>query len=92
MKNKSYLLFNHPEQIALCYIQDIDGDFIDCETIFCSNDEITLSFNDRIHRASLKQEPDDKEKENIKETLYRKLEIFKQNIDKFLNNYGRLEN
>ena len=61
MKNKSFLIFNHPEQIALCYIKDIDGDFIDCETIFCSDDEITLSFNDRIHRASLKKEPSEEE-------------------------------
>lgn len=91
MKNKSFLIFNHPEQIALCYIKDIDGDFIDCETIFCSDDEITLSFNDRLHIASLKKEPSEEEKKNIKNTLYKKIEIFKENIDKILNNYGKLE-
>lgn len=91
MKNKSFLIFNHPEQIALCYIKDIDGDFIDCETIFCSDDEITLSFNDRLHIASLKKEPSEEEKKNIKNILYKKIEIFKENIDKILNNYGKLE-
>ena len=91
MKNKSFLIFNHPEQIALCYIKDIDGDFIDCETIFCSDDEITLSFNDRLHIASLKKEPSEEEKKNIKNILYKKIEILKENIDKILNNYGKLE-
>ena len=91
MKNKSFLLFNHPEQIALCYIKDIDGGFIDCETIFCSDDEITLCFNDRLHIASLKKEPSEEEKKNIKNILYKKIEILKENIDKILNNYGKLE-
>lgn len=91
MKNKSYLLFNHPEQIALCYVKDIDNEFIDCETIFCSDEEITLSFNDVLHKVSLKPEPNEEEKKNIKEVLYNKLNLFKETIDKFLNNYGELE-
>ena len=91
MKNKSYLLFNHPEQISLCYVKDIDNEFIDCETIFCSDEEITLSFNDVLHKVSLKPEPNEEEKKNIKEVLYNKLNLFKETIDKFLNNYGELE-
>lgn len=91
MKNKSYLLFNHPEQIALCYVKDIDNEFIDCETIFCSDEEITLSFNDVLHKVSLKPEPNEEEKKNIKEVLYNKMNLFKETIDKFLNNYGELE-
>lgn len=91
MKNKSFLIFNHPEQIALCYVKDIDGEFIDCETIFCSDDEITLSFNDRLHKCSLKDEPSDIEKKDIKNILNKKLNIFKENIEKFCNNYGKLD-
>ena len=90
MKNKSYLLFNHPEQIALCYVKDIDGQFIDCETIFCSDSEITLSFNDRFHIDSLK-EVKEIEKKDIENILNNKLEIFKKNIKKFCNNYGKKE-
>ena len=55
MKNKTFVLVNRPEQIALCYVKDIDGEFIDCETVFCSDSEITLSFNDRFHIDSLKE-------------------------------------
>ena len=79
MKNKTFLVFNHPEQIALCYIKDIDNEFIDCETIFCSDEEITLSFNDVLHKVSLKPEPNDEEKKNIKEVLYNKA-LIKANI------------
>lgn len=91
MENKTFLLFNHPEQIALCYIKDIDKEFVDCETIFCSDSEITLSFNDVLYKTSLKPEPTEEEKKNIKEILYKKLNLFKETIDKFLNNYGELE-
>ena len=91
MKNKTFLIFNHPEQIALCYIKDTEGDFIDCETIFCSENEITLSFNDRLHKNSLKNEPNEDEKKNIKKILYKKLNIFQEIVDKFINNYGELK-
>ena len=55
MKNKTFLIFNHPEQIALCYVKDVDEFFIDCDSIFCSDNEITLSFGDRFHIGSLKE-------------------------------------
>lgn len=90
MKNKTFVLVNCPEQIALCYVKDIDGEFIDCETIFCSDSEITLSFNDRFHIDSLK-EVKEIEKNDIEYTLNNKLKIFKKNIEKFCNNYGKKE-
>ena len=90
MRNKTFLIFNHPEQIALCYVKDVDENFIDCDSIFCSDNEITLSFGDRFHIDSLK-EVNESEKENIKNILNNKLKIFKENIEKFCNNYGKKE-
>ena len=91
MKNKTFLIFNHPEQIALCYVKDVDGFFIDCDSIFCSDNEIILSFGDRFHIGSLK-EVKEIEKEDIKNVLNNKLKIFKENIEKFCSNYGEKEN
>lgn len=90
MKNRTFLIFNKPEQIALCYVKDVDGDFIDGDSIFCSDNEITLSFNDRFHVGSLK-EVKEKDKPNIQKLLNDKMTIFRENIDKFCSSYGKKE-
>ena len=88
MKNKVYLIIHQDDKLALCYVKDIVNDiFVDCDSIFCSNNETVLSFNDRFHIGSLKVVTEIK-KDEIKNILNCHLKIFQDMIEKFCNNYG----
>ena len=89
MKDKIFLIFHQDDKIALCYVKDIVDDiFVDCNSIFCSDNEITLSFNDRFHIGSLK-EVRETDQETIKNILNSHLKTFQSIIDIFCdsNNY-----
>ena len=88
MKDKVYLLLHQDDKLALCYVKDVvDNIFVDCNSIFCSNNETVLSFNDRFHIGSLKVIEEIK-KDEIKNILNCHLKIFQDMIEKFCNNYG----
>ena len=88
MVGKTFLILNNSEQLALCYIKNIDGYFADCDSIFCSDAEVTLSFNDRFHLGAMKEVPEE-DKEKIKEILNSKTGLLKETIEKFCENYGK---
>ena len=88
MKDKVYLLLHQDDKLALCYVKDVvDNIFVDCDSIFCSNNETVLSFNDRFHVGSLKVIAEIK-KDEIKNILNCHLKTFQDMIEKFCNNYG----
>lgn len=88
MKDKVYLLLHQDDKLALCYVKDVvDNIFVDCDSIFCSNNETVLSFNDRFHAGSLKVVAEIK-KDEIKNILNCHLKTFQDMIEKFCNNYG----
>ena len=88
MKDKVYLLLHQEDKLALCYVKDVvDNIFVDCDSIFCSNNETVLSFNDRFHVGSLKAVAEIK-KDEIKNILNCHLKIFQDMIEKFCSNYG----